>query len=58
MLRIIRKGDTEGDLSIYNIYNPLPANKIGPFTIPLFKDVLSIPNKYILLGDFNLYYII
>ena len=58
MLRITREGDTEGDLSIYNVYNPLPANKTKLFTIPLLKDILNILNKYILLGDFNLYYII
>ena len=58
MFRITRKGDTEGDLSIYNVYNPLPANRIGLFTIPLFKDVLGILSKYILLNNFNFYYII
>ena len=58
MLRITRKKDTERDLNIYNIYNPPPANKIGPFTIPLLKDVLGILNKYILLSNFNFYYII
>ena len=57
-LRITREGDTEGDLSIHNVYNPPPANRIGPSTIPLFEDVLGIPGKYILLGNFNLYYAI
>ena len=57
-LRITREGDTEGDLSIYNVYNPPPANRIGLFTIPLLKDVLGILSKYILLGNFNLYYTI
>ena len=58
MLRITRKRDTEGDLNIYNIYNPLPVNRIKPFIISLLKDVLNIPNKYILLSNFNFYYII
>ena len=58
MLRITRERDIKGDLNIYNVYNPLPANRIKPFTIPLLKDVLNIFNKYILLGNFNFYYII
>ena len=57
-LRITREGDAEGDLSIHNVYNPPPANRTGPSTIPLLKDVLGTPGKYILLGDFNLHYTI
>ena len=58
MLRITRKRDTEGDLNIYNVYNPLPANKIRFFTILLLKNSLNIFSKYILLNNFNFYYII
>ena len=54
----MRKKDIKKDLNIYNVYNPLPANRIKPFIIPLFEDVLNILDKYILLSNFNLYYTI
>ena len=56
ILRITKKGDIIGDLSIHNIYNPPPVGREKPSTILLLKNILSAPGKYILFKDFNLYY--
>ena len=52
----MKKKDIIKDFNIYNIYNPPPVKREGPFTILLLKNILFILNKYILLKNFNLYY--
>jgi hypothetical protein len=48
-------------LNVYNVYNLPPTShndEIDTVSIIALNDVLAMPGRYIIVGDFNLYHLL
>jgi hypothetical protein len=57
----LRLADKTQILNIYNVYNPPPTShndEINTVSIIALNDVLAMPERYIIVEDFNLHYLL